>query len=76
MASTPQPANYRDWVFFKIEPRQGKNGPLFCRSAVLLTPPKYLAIDPSQARAELTRMRDEGLIACTNGIWWRRGASK
>lgn len=23
----------------------------------------------------LTRLREDGVIACTNGVWWRRGAT-
>lgn len=58
-------------------------------SRVLHRPPRYLELaatlahdqydwfgNSNVAARELTRMRDEGLITCTDGWWWRRQPHK
>ncbi len=59
-----------------------------CGSRALHRPPMYLELAPivngeydqlmngNLADDELRRMRDEGLITCTDGWWWRRQPHK
>jgi len=34
---------------------------------------KYKRLAPIMVEVALIRLRDDGAIACTNGVWWRRG---
>lgn len=62
-----------------------------CSSRALHRPPRYLALaatygdegefydwvgNASVAAEHLKQMRDEGLITCTDGWWWRRQPHK
>ena len=74
MPKQSKAASYTEWVLHRIVPRQGKKGILLCSTAPLLKPPKYLGINAYQAEKELLRLREEGLIVCTNRWWWMRGS--
>jgi hypothetical protein len=65
-------AKFENWVLQKVQPRAGKNGPILCRTAALLRVPKTIGLDQEAAERELTRLREAGVIACTNGVWWQR----
>lgn len=81
--SKERPSTYRMWVLWRMRKRQLRGADIVgCSHRVLMRPPKYLGFDVSTddkmhaantfVRAELTKMRDEGLITCTDGWWWRR----
>ena len=84
-----RPANYQEWAFQRMRRRKvGKKEIEGASSRVLHRPPKYLRLAPMcedgydwvenarVAGSELKRLRDKGLITCTDGWWWRRRQAK
>ncbi len=87
-----RPADYREWALWRMRKRVSRKKEIVgCSSRALHRPPRYLVLAASYgdeaefydwvgnanvAAEHLKQMRDEGLITCTDGWWWRRQPHK